>query len=110
MSKYALVIDFKYCTGCHTCEVACRKEKNIPIEEYGIKVIRQGPIKLGGKWMYDFVPIPSNLCDVCTDRIEIGNDPACVQHCLSACMSAVPVEQIGAHIVDKGEKVACFIP
>jgi len=110
MSKYALIIDYKYCTGCHTCEVACRKEKGLPVEEYGIKVTQQGPIKLGGTWMFDFVPIPSSLCDLCVDRIEAGKKPACVHHCLGACMTAVPVEKIGETVSDKGEKVVCFIP
>ena len=27
MSQYALLIDYKYCTGCHVCEVSCRKEE-----------------------------------------------------------------------------------
>jgi len=110
MSNYALIIDYKYCTGCHTCEIACRKEKSFTIDEYGIKVTEQGPIKLGGKWMYDFVPIPSSLCDVCEDRINANKKPACVHHCLSACMTAVPVEKVSEIMADKGNKVVCFIP
>ena len=31
MSKYALIIDYKYCTGCHSCEMACKVEKNLKI-------------------------------------------------------------------------------
>ncbi len=110
MTEYALIIDYRYCTGCHACEVACRKEKGFTGEEYGIRVTEQGPIKLRGKWMYDFVPIPSSLCDACADRIEQGRKPACVHHCLAACMSAVPVDDISSAMAELGEKTVCFIP
>lgn len=23
MARYGLLIDYAYCTGCHTCEIAC---------------------------------------------------------------------------------------
>lgn len=110
MSKYTLIIDYRYCTGCHACEVACRKEKGFKAEEYGIRVTEQGPIKLGGKWMYDFVPIPSSLCDVCVERIEEGKKPACVHHCLAACMSAEPIEKVSEALAELGEKTVCFVP
>ena len=38
MSKYAMVVNYKYCTACHSCEVACRQELEIPVEEWGIKL------------------------------------------------------------------------
>ena len=44
MKKHALLIDYKYCTGCHSCEVACRQEKGIESQdEWGIKLAEFGP-------------------------------------------------------------------
>lgn len=37
MSK-GLLIDYQWCTGCHSCEMACRKEHGLPDDEYGIKL------------------------------------------------------------------------
>ena len=30
MARYAILIDYDYCTGCHTCEVACQQEHDYP--------------------------------------------------------------------------------
>ena len=37
-SKNGLLIDYQYCTGCHTCEVACQQEHNYPAGKFGITV------------------------------------------------------------------------
>ena len=112
MSTYALVIDYKYCTGCHSCEVACRNEKQIGSQdEWGIKLAEFGPEKLNGKWYWNYVPVPSSLCDLCAERIETGKKPACVHHCLAKCMEAVKVEDIPAKLEELGgEGVSVFTP
>lgn len=110
MSKRAMVIDYKYCTGCHSCEVACRKEKSLPLEEWGIELSEQGPVQLQGKWMWNYVPIPSDACDLCEGRIAEGKKPSCVHHCLAACMEVVDIEDISGILLEKGDSVAVFIP
>lgn len=110
MEQYALIIDYEFCTGCHACEVACRKEHDFPIDEWGIRLTEQGPVKFGGEWMWNFIPIPTNLCDLCMHRIEEGKRPSCVHHCLSACMQAVPVSEVSEALSGLGKSVACFIP
>ncbi len=112
MTNYALLIDYKYCTGCHSCEVACRNEKQIESQdEWGIKLTELGPERLGGEWYWDYVPVPSSLCDLCADRLEAGKKPACAHHCLAKCMEAVPLEEAGARMAELGGKgVAVFLP
>ena len=110
MKKSALVVDYKYCTGCHSCEVACRQEKRFPIGEWGIKLNEQGPVKLGDQWMWNNVPIPSDLCDLCAERIAAGKRPACVLHCLAKCMELVAIEDLPATLVEKGDSLAVFVP
>ena len=34
MSKDAMIIDYKYCTGCHACEITCQNEKELPEGEW----------------------------------------------------------------------------
>ena len=111
MKKHALLIDYKYCTGCHSCEVACRQEKGIESQdEWGIKLAEFGPERLAGKWDWTYVPVPSTLCDLCESRLEEGLKPACAHHCLAKCMEAVPLEDVPARMAELGDGVTCFVP
>jgi Fe-S-cluster-containing dehydrogenase component len=110
MKDYALLIDYKYCTGCHVCEVTCRNEHNIPLDQWGIKLTEMGPVKLDGKWMWNYVPVPSDLCDFCEARVEEGLKPTCVHHCLAQCIELVEVENISEKMRDAGKTVVCFRP
>ncbi|HCF70666.1 MAG TPA: oxidoreductase, partial [Syntrophomonas sp.] len=40
MSRNGLLIDYEYCTGCHSCEVACKKELELPKGKFGIKLAK----------------------------------------------------------------------
>ena len=74
MKDYALVIDYKYCTGCHTCEVACRQALDLGSGQFGIKLLQDGPRELpNGKWEYNFLPMPTSLCDLCAERVAALN-------------------------------------
>lgn len=109
-NKYALIVDYKYCDGCNSCVVACRKEKGMALDEWGIGLKEIGPEKINGKWMWSFVPYVSKRCDLCADRINEGKKPSCVQHCLSACMYAVPIREVGAKLDELGDEVAVLVP
>lgn len=45
MTQHALYLDFEYCTGCHSCELACRNELGLPVDGFGIKVLEDRPRK-----------------------------------------------------------------
>ena len=110
MTQKALIIDYKYCTGCHACEVACRNEHGYSLDEWGIEILEKGPEKLHGKWLWDYVPLPSHLCDLCEDRAAQGKDAACVHHCLSKCMEVVELEDAAKRLAELGPKTVCFVP
>ena len=85
MAANGLWIDTEFCTGCLACEVACRYEHGFTPEEFGIKVVEQ---VLNGAQTFNFVPIPTDLCDLCVTRTSGGElDPSCVQHCLAKVMA-----------------------
>jgi Fe-S-cluster-containing dehydrogenase component len=109
-TEYALVIDYKYCTGCHVCEVSCRNEHKIPLEEWGIKLVEYGPAKMQGQWLWDYIPAPSQLCDLCADRRAAGKAAACEHHCLSKCMKVVALEELSGYMAELGPGAACFVP
>ena len=77
----ALLIDYEWCTGCHSCEMACRKDHGLPDDQYGIKVTKMAwPID-DEKWQFTFLPAPTDQCDGCVDRRAAGKIPTCVHHC-----------------------------
>ena len=110
MEKYAMLIDYQYCTGCHACEVACRNEKGLSLDEWGIELTQHGPAVIQGKMMWDYVPVPSSACDLCVERIEAGIKPSCQLHCLAACIDIFPVQEASAKLVEHGDKTVVFLP
>lgn len=108
--KYGMIVNYEYCTGCGSCEISCRKEKNLPLDEWGIKIQQIGPEKLGGAWEWDYVPVPSRLCDRCAGRIASGKKPLCELHCLASVIEVLPIEELGSRMVElSGSKTACFV-
>jgi len=111
MSKYGLLIDYEYCSGCHSCEIACRKEKGVSVGEWGIKLAVVGPWQhADGSWEWNNIPVPTKICDLCIDRIEAGKKPSCVHHCLAFCMDYGTMEELAKKAEEKGTKVALFLP
>lgn len=111
MEKFAMLINYGFCTGCHSCEIACAKEKGLASNEWGIKVFEAGPEKLGGVWEWDYVPVPSRLCDLCADRLSDGKKPSCALHCLAAVIEILPVEKVSDRLAEMdSNKVSVFVP
>ena len=44
-----ILINYDYCTGCHSCEVACKKHLGLPEGEFGIKLTETGPYEYAAK-------------------------------------------------------------
>ena len=73
MAQHGLLIDYEFCTGCHACEMACKVEKGLGEGEWGIKLAQIGPWKLDGDaWEWDYVPLPTQRCDLCAERVAAG--------------------------------------
>lgn len=108
MSQYAMIINYEYCTGCHTCEIACRQERGLPVEEWGVKLAEMGPKRIQGEWNWDYVPIRSSVCNYCEERLAEGKKAACEHHCLAQCIRVVPVGKVAEVMVAQEGKVAVF--
>lgn len=68
--KYGLLIDNYWCTGCHSCEVSCKNEHDLPIGQFGIKMLVLGPWEKmeKGQWEHTYYPVLTSYCDLCADR------------------------------------------
>ena len=98
MAKYGILVDAQWCSGCHSCEVACQMEHGLPVGQTGIKVVKIGPWVIGDEadenWQFSYLPIPTKQCDTCAARRGLGKVPTCVQHCQSQCLEFGRVEDL----------------
>ena len=100
-----LLIDVRYCTGCHSCEMACKAEHQFENKDQcGIKVFQNGPVRIDEhRWQFDFVPVPTSMCDLCAARSEKGKEPSCVVHCQSFALECGEVEELSKRLADGGK-------
>ena len=109
-SNRGILVQYDFCTGCHACEVACKKEQDLGKGDFGIKVMEYGPAKKpDGRWDYFFLPVPTDLCDLCQERVDAGKLPACVHHCQSRTMSWGTLKEL-AQEMDGRTNCVLFTP
>jgi Fe-S-cluster-containing dehydrogenase component len=110
MSDLALLVDYQYCTGCHSCELACRNEKGLPLEQWGIKLHENGPWELAAnKWEWDYIPTPTSACDLCAERVGRGEKAACELHCLANVIEVGPLGALASKFAGQKKKVLYLI-
>jgi Fe-S-cluster-containing dehydrogenase component len=119
--NYGLLVDYRYCSNCHTCEVACKFHlqqtlgKEIDLDKTpGIVVLEKGPFHLEegnpDAWDWSYIPVPTALCDLCADRLDRGEKPACVKQCLAACMEIGPLDELAKRATEIGRKTLIIRP
>lgn len=95
MEQYGLLIDYDWCTGCHSCEMACQQEHEFPVGQTGILVNEIGTWEYApDKWQLSYLATPTDQCDLCASRTAKGKPPTCVQHCQAQCMSYGPISEL----------------
>ena len=108
--KYGILIENQWCTGCHSCEMACKVEHNFGEGVYGIKLFEDGPRKYpNGKFEYTYLPVATSLCDLCAERTAMGKLPTCVHHCQAACMKYGTVDELAA-IAKDNPRTWIYVP
>ena len=107
MSRCGLLINYYWCTGCHTCEVACKQEHNLPAGIWGIRVVEVGPELTGGKAILN-IPVLTELCDLCEKRVKEGEPPTCVKHCQAGIMKYGTVEELAKSVKETSYTMLWF--
>ena len=103
-----LLIQYEYCTGCHTCEVACKQEPTYPAGKWGIKI--NEILAEGQKRMrIDYLPFPTEFCDLCAARTGRGELPSCVKHCQAQCMIYGALHDL-IKLVEKLPRSVIYVP
>lgn len=108
-AEYGLLIDYEYCSGCQSCEVTCKEEHNYPVGKWGIKVLEEGPWEIedgSGVFNYNYIPVPTDLCDLCAERVSAtGKEPMCVHHCLANVITYGPIDELAEKLKTKTKHV-----
>lgn len=108
-TEYGLLIDYEYCSGCQSCEVTCKEEHNYPVGKWGIKVLEEGPWEIedgSGVFNYNYIPVPTDLCDLCVERVSAtGKEPMCVHHCLANVITYGPIDELAEKLKTKTKQV-----
>lgn len=106
MSRMGILVDYEYCTGCHTCEMACQMEHSLPPERFGIKIAEIGPWEIAkDTWQYTYIPVPTDECDLCAARTAKGKLPNCVHHCQADIMRYGTVDELAKELERKPTQV-----
>lgn len=112
MAQTALLFNYEYCSGCKSCEIACRNHLGLGLGEWGIKVTEIKPFGISDgnemEWIYQ--PIPTKLCDRCEDRVAEGKKPACVHTCLAFCIEYGTLEEMTERAAGLGSRTSVFLP
>ncbi len=88
MPKKGLMIDYEYCTGCHSCEVACKQEHGYPVGKGGIHLNEIMTPMPDGRLRIDYLPFTTTYCDLCAKRMRSGEkETACEKHCQAKVIS-----------------------
>lgn len=104
--KMGMLIDYEYCTGCHSCEVSCKQRFDLATGTFGIKLSQNGPWQHNeDRWEMNFFPIPTEFCDFCASRIEEGKKALCEQHCQALCLTVAPVADLVKEMDSKSKYV-----
>ncbi len=109
MGRNGLLIDYEYCTGCHSCEVACKQEHDYPVGKGGISLCEILTEKPDKTYRIDYIPFPTMYCDLCPTRTAKGEQPACVKHCQASTMYYGDVAELAA-IMQEKPHCALFTP
>jgi Fe-S-cluster-containing dehydrogenase component len=104
-ARHGLLIDYEYCTGCYACQVACAQEYKWPAGMSGMKVIEVVQSLPRDKAYLAYLPFPTELCTLCAARTKKGLEPACVKHCMAACIKYGQLEELAKEMGQKPRMV-----
>jgi Fe-S-cluster-containing dehydrogenase component len=69
------------CIGCYACEVACRKQNDLPENQSWIRIHEIGPDMIDDRLSMEFIVSITDHCTLCTPRLKDGLKPFCVSVC-----------------------------
>lgn len=76
------------------------------VDRMGVKVQKLGPWRSPkGGWQYDFMPIPTDWCDLCEGLHPKGSMPACAMKCTYSVIKFGTLERMSEFASIKGKQI-----
>lgn len=104
-----MLVDYEYCSGCHTCEMACTVEltHDYPEGHCGLKIHHEGLYQIAkDTWTDIYLPIFTDLCDQCgARRAQDESQPTCVKHCQAHVIKYGEIEDLVHDLTTKPKQV-----
>ncbi len=85
--NYTILVDLERCVGCWTCGMACKMAHHLGTDDYRLSVRTQGsggidePFGNFPNLRMSWMPVYSNACTLCADRLAEGERPYCEMCC-----------------------------
>ena len=106
MTTYGMLIDYEYCTGCKTCEVACRQEYQRQADKLnGVEVLEFIHRLPSGKLFITNMPHFTKACIFCSSLVKNGEQPACVHHCMAGVLTFGKIDELKEKIPEKRKAI-----
>ncbi|MBN1537921.1 MAG: hypothetical protein JW908_14375 [Anaerolineales bacterium] len=87
-----MLVDLDRCTGCYSCQTACRETHHYGYDETWMQVVRRDPVLVDGKLRLYHLLAPS--LDKCAICVEAGTEPLCTKVCMGKCLFVAPVSKL----------------
>lgn len=101
-----MLIDYDYCTGCRTCEIACKQEYKHPAGKTGgVQVQEMIHTLASGKLYITYMPFFTKTCVFCMGRVKQNLQPACVKHCMARVLTFGDIEDLKRQIPEKRKAI-----
>ncbi len=102
MVNVAFAVNTDYCSGCQTCQVACREINRVPFEERWLEVRKGAPTCVDGRLRLHYSHVPE--LDKCIDCVEQVESPYCQEVCPSHCLFVGERDGVLACVLDSKDK------
>jgi hypothetical protein len=111
--RYGLFVDYKYFSGNHAAEIACKEEMQLPIDQWGIKEVQIGPFKKGegndgDDWEWFFLPVPTSIFSEWWGDGTRAGKPLAVQVEESATLEYGPIDELAQKLIDWPRQAVLF--
>lgn len=102
-----ILIDYEYCTGCHSCEIACAVSHDLPNKRCGVHVHHEGAWPITEQhWQDAYLPVFTDACNLCKEG-ESAHDgvPMCVHHCQANVIKIGDLDTLSKELAIKSKQV-----
>ena len=101
-----ILVDYEFCTGCHTCEIACATSHDLPNDRAGVVVHHEGAWEITPKkWQDAYLPVFTDVGDLCAGTAAHDGLPMCVHHCQADVLRIGEIEDLAVDLAKKPKQL-----